>query len=226
LADEIIKHKFHDINFYFNQAGPQSQALVNEIFSDNYKVIESGITFSPNDVILDIGACEGMFSIMMAKLFPFTRVIALEPIPRTYHMMMRNIGLNACQNIDAYNIGGGKLTGKHPMFMCKNDVSGGGSAVMTFNPDQHEVIEVDVINMDDLWKREELDRVRLLKIDIEGLEYEVLYHSNVLPLVDYLVGEFHINARLDYDGYRMDGLANWIANRTNIIHIEFCKMAE
>jgi hypothetical protein len=54
----------------------------------------------------------------------------------------------------------------------------------------------------------------------------VLYHSNVLPLVDYYVGENHINAALDYDGYRMDGLANWIANRTNIIHIEFCKMAE
>jgi FkbM family methyltransferase len=167
VADEIIKVNFNGIDFFFNTT-PQARALVDEIFGDNYKVLESGIPFSPNDVILDIGACEGMFSIMMAKLFPFTRVIALEPIPRTYHMMMRNIGLNGCQNIDAYNIGGGKLTGKHPMFMCKDDISGGGSAVMTFNPDQHEKIEVDVISLDDLWKREELDRVRLLKIDIEG----------------------------------------------------------
>lgn len=225
MADKIIKHNFLNQDFYFNPT-PQAQDLINEIFGDNYKVLESGLTFNPGDVILDIGACEGMFSILMSKLFPQTRIIALEPIPRTYHIMMRNIGLNACTNITALNLGAGKTTGKHPMFMCKDDYSGGGSAIMTFNPDQHEKIEVDVISLNDLWDREKLNRVRLLKIDTEGAEYEILYYSNVLPMVDYYVGENHMNARLDYEGYRMDGLANWIANRTKVICIEFCKMAE
>lgn len=225
MADKIIKVNFRGIDFYFNPT-PQAQALVDEIFGDNYKVLESGLPFSPGDVILDIGACEGMFSIMMSKLFPLTSIIALEPIPRTYHMMLRNIGLNGCTNIQALNIGAGKLTGKHPMLMCLNDVSGGGSAVMTFKADEHEKIEVDVINLDDLWVREKLDRVKLLKIDVEGMEYAILYNTTKLPQVDYLVGEFHMNARLDYDGYRMDGLANWVNNRTKIIAVESCRMAE
>ena len=225
MTQPILEHKFRDQTFYFNDSY-MAKDLVNEVFSDNYKALSSGIEFTPGDVILDVGACEGMFSIMLAKLFPQTRVIAVEPVPRTYYTLLRNIGLNGCTNIEHFNVGLGKENGKVTMFVGKKGDSGGSSSVMTFNPEWHEKVETTVLGLDDLWEKCGLDRVKLFKIDVEGAEYDILYNSTVLNKVDFFTGEFHINARLDYDSRRIDGLANWVANRTKIIHIEPCRMAE
>jgi len=204
-----------------------AQGLISEIFSDNYKVLASNIEFFPGDIVIDIGACEGMFSIMLAKLFPSISILALEPISHTFFHMVRNIGLNGIANIAAHNIGlAGKTTNKFPILMCKHDLSGGGSAVMTFNPDQHEKVEVTMMSLDDLWTRFKLNRVKLVKIDVEGMEYDILYNTSKLDNIDYFTGEFHMNSRLDYQGYRMDALASWVSNRTKVICIEACRMAE
>ena len=79
----IIKKEFHGKTFYFFNT-PTISALINEIFADNYHIVRSGINIDPGDVILDLGANEGVFSIMMAGLFPRARIIAMEPVGRTY----------------------------------------------------------------------------------------------------------------------------------------------
>jgi FkbM family methyltransferase len=224
MTQPIIEHEFREKKFYFYEA-PNSAALVTEIFSDNYKVLEK-VEFRPGDVVLDIGACEGMFSIMVSKLFPFVRVVSMEACPRTFFQMVRNIGLNGVTNIEAHNIGAGKKTERITFSMCQDNHSGGGSAIMTFDPLLHTKIEVDVIGLDEAFNRFHIDRCRLLKIDVEGMEYDILYNSTMLPRVDWLTGEFHLNAKLDYDGRRPDGLANWCSNQTKITFIEACKMAE
>ena len=53
---------------------------------------------------------------MIAKLYPRALVIAMEPVPRTYYQLRRNICLNGCLNIDPYNIGVGK-PGQHTTFL-------------------------------------------------------------------------------------------------------------
>ena len=223
MTQPIIEHEFRGIKFCFYET-PMASALIKEIFSDNYKAL--AVKFRPGDVVLDIGSCEGMFSIMIAKLFPFVRVVSMEACPRTFFQMIRNIGLNGVTNIDAHNIGAGKKSEKIPFNMCKDNMSGGGSAVMTFNPLEHERIEVDVIGLDEAFERFKIDRCRFLKIDVEGMEYDILYNTTMLPRVDYMAGEFHFNSKLDYDGRRPDGLANWCYNQTKITYIEPCKMAE
>lgn len=221
----MITKNFRGMDFYFNET-PMSQALIDEIFSDNYKVLEAKISFPPGDVILDVGACEGMFSIFMAKLFPSTRIISFEPVPRTFYQMIRNIALNGVSNIEPHNIGIGKERGQITMSVGKDFHSGGSSGVMTFNPDNHIRQEVKIISLDDVWEDFKLDRVRFLKIDIEGIEYDALYNCSKLDKVDYLSGEFHINSKLEYEGRRIDGLANWVSTKTNLVFVEPCRMAE
>lgn len=55
-------------------------------------------------------------------------------------------------------------------------------------------------------ERYEIDRCRLLKINCEGAEYEILHNTHVLDRVDYLSSEFHINQRLEQDGYSIESL--------------------
>ncbi|RPH75522.1 hypothetical protein EHM76_01465, partial [bacterium] len=65
-------HEFRGHKFHFNDTR-DSPGLLQEIFSDNYLVLKKNIKFEKGDVILDLGANEGFFSIMMAKLYPQAR---------------------------------------------------------------------------------------------------------------------------------------------------------
>ena len=71
-----------------------------------------------------------------------------------------------------------------------------------------------------------IDRCRILKIDIEGAEYDVLYPSTILPRVDFIVAEFHWNSRLDFQTRRPAGLITWCNNQCKVIHVDVIRMAE
>lgn len=224
MSNPIVTHEFKGNKFFFNST-PQAEVLIQEIFSDNYRVLEKGIEFLPGDVILDIGACEGMFSVMMAKLFPMVRVVSLEPVPRTFYHLIRNIGLNGATNIEPHNIGVGIGKMKLMMSVPRDNHSGGSSAVMTFTPEWQTQVEVDVASLDEILGQ--YDKVKLLKMDIEGLEYDVIYPSKLLGRVENFVGEFHINQKLkDELGRDIMELATFVGSKTNLMYYEPCYMAE
>ncbi len=224
MTEEIITHKFQNHTFYFHST-PDLPALLPEIFSDNYKVLEAKIEFRPHDIILDLGANEGLFSILMAKLFPFTHIVSLEPVPRTFYQMVRNIGLNGSTNISPYNVGVGKEAGTVNINVSK-DFSGGSSSMCIYVPSDHIRNEVQVLSLADIFNLWLPDRCRLLKCDIEGAEYDSLYNSPVITRIDYFTGEFHINHQIEALGYRPDALANWLSVRTKLLYLDICQMAE
>lgn len=204
----------------------QAPGMIKEIFNDNYTILKNKVEFRHGDVILDAGANEGMFSILMAKTFPMTRIIALEPVPDTYSILRQNLRINEIYNVEAYNVGlGAPGQGKATLTVSK-DYSGGSTKWCTFNPEHHRKVDVELISLDTAFERYQIGRCRLMKIDIEGMEYEALYPSTVLDRVDMIVGEFHTNRKLDFESRRVDGLVNWVAKRTKILHIQICGMAE
>ena len=221
----MITQEFRGQKFEFVETKTAPQ-LVQEIFADNYKVFQKEIKFRDGDVILDIGANEGFFSIMIAKLFPMTRVIAIEPIPKTVVTLRENILLNKTFNVEAMPYAVGMPGMDSIKFIVSKDYSGGSTSKCTFNPEHHYEVSVTAFSLNQIFDLCFIDRCRLMKMDIEGAEYEVLYPSSVLEKTDYFTGELHTNNRLEYEGRRMVGLASWISNRTKCIHIEPCNMAE
>lgn len=220
---ELIKAEFNNIRFFFKRTGI-APVLIDEIFSDNYKVIQRGLCFGKGDVIVDAGANEGIFSVMMAKLFPEARIYAFEPVNKTYRDLLFNISVNEVDNVYPFCVGFSNIRGKETMNVHK-DLSGGSSRVDTYSEGNHDRVECEFALLDDLLdKFFFIDRIRLLKMDIEGSEYDALYNSSVLPRVDNFVGEFHINSRLLGRGYSMEELYDWVRKQTNIIHVDFCKM--
>jgi FkbM family methyltransferase len=214
-------YKFHNT--------PTLPGLIKEIFNDNYKIFERGVQFSPGNVVVDIGANEGIFSIMLAKMFPGVKIIACEPVPRTFFQMLRNVGLNGVTNIITHNCGVGKESGMMPM-VVNDEFSGSSSGVQqVFDKDKNRVIQVEILSLDKYLTKYCLDnnRIRLMKMDIEGMEYDALYHSTLLDKVDYFVGEFHVNKFLtDVKRRDVKELATYVGSKTNLIFYETCYMAE
>lgn len=225
MSQEVIEIEFQSRKFQF-AATSQAQEIVNEVFSDNYRILQSKLQIPPGFVILDIGANEGMFSIFMSHLFPEARIIALEPVPRTFFVMLGNIARNARTNIECYNVGVGKPGQSTAIMNVNKDGKSGGSSSYDTTNAGHTRIPVRVLSLDEAFEKYRIDRCCLLKSDCEGCEYDIFYNSTVLPRVDNMVIEVHTNQRLEFDSRRPDGLRNWLANQTNLVHVEFCRMNE
>jgi len=210
---------FRGEKLYFKET-PTAPMLLNKIFNDNYKVFERGLTFSPGDVILDIGANEGIFSILMAKAFPGVKIVALEPISRTFNDLKENCSLNNVE-LDARQVGVGHDV---PELIVSKVYSVGSTGMCTFNPEEQYREPVVLIPLDSILR--EFPAVKLMKIDIEGMEYNALYDSKLLDKIEYCVAEFHINSLLSNQGHAINDLATFVGSKTNLLYYAPCVMAE
>ncbi|MDR0595839.1 MAG: FkbM family methyltransferase [Puniceicoccales bacterium] len=67
------------------------------------------------------------------------------------------------------------------------------------------------ITLKKIFKKYDIKACKLLKIDCEGAEYEILYNTdkNILKRCEYLRGEFHEDVRIREAGYSADTLKKY-----------------
>jgi len=125
--------------------------------------------YTPEDdhVVIDVGAHMGFFTLKVAK--KVKRVIAFEPDPINFRFLMFNIYLNRFQDkVLAYNLALGERNSQ--VYLDRSKYGLGRVRIS----DQGS-LAVKVRTLDTLMNEmSEIERVDLLKIDVEGYEYEVL----------------------------------------------------
>jgi FkbM family methyltransferase len=125
----------------------------------------------PGDVFLDVGANIGAFAIPAARrVGPAGRVIAVEASPRVAACLERNVSLNQLQNIVICQVAAGETTGKTVSFFeapVERFGMGSLTPVRGGTP-----TPVETRRLDDLLAGLGVDRVKILKIDVEGFECE------------------------------------------------------
>eukprot|EP00741_Cyanophora_paradoxa_P016553 tig00020927_g15983.t1 len=70
----------------------QLAAMVHDIASDHDDIL--GVDVQPGDVIIDVGAHVGLFSMVAARLWPHARVYAVEMAPAPFALLQHNIRAN------------------------------------------------------------------------------------------------------------------------------------
>lgn len=124
--------------------------------------------FAPGDVVLDVGANIGVNTIPLARhAGPRGRVIAFEPQRVIHQMLCANLALNGLTNVEALWTAVGAQPGSirvPPLDYDAVDNFGG----IELGGEQGE--KVPVTTIDQL----KLDRCRLIKIDVESMELEVI----------------------------------------------------
>lgn len=182
-----------------------------ELRVDTYKFED--VEIRPGDVILDIGAHVGVFSIYAAKKYPEARIIAYEPSPTNYDRLIRNLEAAGVTNVEPHNLAV-TADGRDIELSLERGNTGGTSAMRKVNGHLVEKAKSTTLDtiIDDLSGPfvGEITRVRFLKIDCEGAEYESLMTSQYLDRVDWISGEFHINPTLEAQGYSIDGLYQYL----------------
>lgn len=119
--------------------------------------------FTTESVVIDAGAYEGNFSLEISRKYA-CRIIAFEPIALMAHVAAAR--LIAYPKVNVYTLGIGGRT-RTESFHHKGDMTGMNSEGCT----SEEVKIRDVVEVLDEFG---LTSVDLLKLNVEGMEYEVL----------------------------------------------------
>lgn len=129
----------------------------------------------PGAIVVDAGANWGYFTLIAAAAAgPSGRVIALEPDPRQFHALERNVALNGFTQIEAMWSAAGAAAGRLTLtgYADTQANRGTSSIAVTTGHDSPRSFEVDCNTIDALTARH--SSVDVVKIDVEGAEDLVL----------------------------------------------------
>ncbi|MEJ5992832.1 FkbM family methyltransferase [Pedobacter sp. Du54] len=122
--------------------------------------------------IIDVGANIGSVSKELSYYFPNSTIFAFEPINSTFTLLKDNTKLN--NNIKSFHCALGSIKENMEILINKentiNSIKG-----QNYNPDNYSGSEeIKVIRLDEFAETENISRIGILKIDVEGFEFEVL----------------------------------------------------
>jgi FkbM family methyltransferase len=129
------------------------------------------------NTIFDVGANVGLYSLLAASTNPAAEIHAFEPTAAVIEVLRSNIALNGFRNITANNCGIGKDSGEGFLRECRGmDDTNEGMNYIAHDSVHPEATDrpVAIVSLDDYCVANGIKRIDLLKMDIEGGEYDAL----------------------------------------------------
>ncbi len=190
----IHEHGFYpetDLVFEDDPAGGVAKIVLREI-QDDYKLAEMG--FQPGDQVIDIGAHVGVVSCYIAKNYPGTLIYAFEPVQENFERLALNLERNGIgkERVRAFPLG---VTGDGREITLVGDGRGnsGGWSAAGVHSSIVEQRTARSTTLEQILLDNAIDRVKLLKVDCEGSEYEILYSAPewAWKKIEYVAIEIH-----------------------------------
>ena len=222
----LHRYRIHGLNVQvYDFAESQAAYIVaQELAADSYKLRR--ISFRPGDRVVDIGGHIGLFTITLALRNPFLRIYAFEPHPDNYALFARNLALNRISNVELYPEA---ISGDGRQLDLRGSATNSGAASAHAATLSHGcVCGIHSLTLDQVFARHGIARCRLLKIDCEGSEYEILSATTVWDRMDHLCGEFHTNDILKSRNCSPQALREDCVQRLgpDRVTVFFCRMSE
>ena len=146
-----------------------------------YEVVTTNFfkkTIKEGDIFIDVGANCGALTLVAASMIGKGKIYAFEPNPRVYLRLQKNIDSNPEIEAIVKTFPLGVGVEKCQLFLYEDIIYPGNSYISSGFSQQK--IAVDLISLDDWAEAENLERVDVIKIDVEGMEYEVLKGSRAI----------------------------------------------
>jgi len=170
--------------------------VAHEMFSRDDYGLSRVASVHETPVILDLGANIGAFTVAVAIRFPKAKIFAYEPEEENFKILSKNIELNKLQNrVMPHQAAIAGHDGVEKLFLSNFEY--GHSLLKEFiveeKTNETEMLSVSCVTIKSILDANRLRYIDLIKMDIEGSEYEVLYglSDELYASIDRIVLEIH-----------------------------------
>jgi FkbM family methyltransferase len=169
-------------------------------------------------VIIDIGANIGRFTFHFAQIAKKGRVICFEPDSTNYAALQINANLNNFDNISFYQLGLGSSAERVPLFNVNENNPGMNRVLPNESNIAFPFEMIDIKRLDQIEELLDINKIDLIKIDVEGFEFEVLQGSERLidQFKPFLFVEINSD-NLDEHNSSVQELLKWILSKGYLI---------
>lgn len=142
---------------------------------------------SSDDIIIDIGAYIGAFTVYAANIAKKGIVYSFEPIKELFNLLNENIKINNFQNVMAFNKAVWYYDG------IKKIYENGDASSFLYSKNKQNYQLVKTTTLETLFTKYNIKIVNFLKMDCEGAEFDILLNAkeNVLNKIQKIALEYH-----------------------------------
>jgi FkbM family methyltransferase len=194
---KITKFDFNNQSYQVNIRSQADKSVLKEIFVlGEYKDVEL-IIKSAKAPVIDVGAQAGFFSLYCRALNSEVPIYAIEPDEANLETLEDNLSFNNIDNIEIIPAALAGQTGLRDFYISSDTHNHSLFKILT--PQITKTGRVKTYSLDDFLKEQGLEEVSLLKLDIEGSEYEVLNNFTDWDKIRNIILEYHDFAEHNHD---------------------------
>jgi len=188
--------KFNNKKYKIKLRDLVDKSVLAEIFTEReYRVAEQIIKVA-KDPILDVGAHVGFFILYCRAINESVRIYGLEPEPENFQMLAQNLKTNKIKEVKIFQQALALSSGYREFYLAEDNHNHSLLALSLKKIKQ--VISAQTVNFSEFCQNNKIERLSLVKMDIEGGEYEIL---EKLPESDWQKIEAII---LEYHDFKND----------------------
>ena len=126
------------------------------------------IQIKQDDLIIDIGAHIGLFTIYASQFCNNGKIYCYEPIKENYDLLVQNIELNNIKNTTIFQKAVTDKSSIARIFLNKD------SAAHSIFNESKMYVDIESTSLKDIFESNKIEKCDLLKLDCEGSEYIIL----------------------------------------------------
>jgi FkbM family methyltransferase len=184
--ENVILETRNDIKIKIRTNSTDIMQLGTVWLVEDYEV--SGFNINNEDIVIDIGAHIGLFSLFVSQYCKNGKIFSYEPIEKNFRILKENIELNKIKNVIYFNSAVSNQSNKLKIFIDSDD-----SAHSIFESDR-DFIEVNSTTIKSIFDENKIKKCNLLKLDCEGAEYQIIESipKEYFLKIDKMIIEYHI----------------------------------
>jgi FkbM family methyltransferase len=165
------------------------EALTYVYFGSMYELIK--VNLPGDSICVDVGAHYGFWSLKMSSRCKL--IIALEPVPGNFVVLYNSIIASNAKNLLPFMLAAGEARGVGTIVKLRGATDGMYTMQERLGEIQEKYV-IRVIDLDTLLDKLSIQRINLIKIDVEGFEEHVLkglMKRIAKGFIDFIILEVH-----------------------------------
>ena len=173
----VVPISFNDVNFliFLTSSGLLEDRLISKVDFEACLLDLADYFIKEDTTIIDVGANIGIYSLYFSKKYPSCQVYSYEPVSSVFKSFKKSIEINSLTNLHPYLMAVGSDCTETEIYAATEASYNKGLSSIMKNFDLNETYvkeKINVITLDSHIKK--YNRVSFIKIDVQGLEKNVL----------------------------------------------------